>query len=49
MSVENIEEVVSLWERERITETQAIGKILLILLDHKKQLSNLAATKQDKP
>ncbi len=48
MSVEEIEKVISLWERERITEAQAIGKILLILLDHKKQLLNLADTKEDK-
>ncbi len=49
MSVEEIEKVILLWETKRITELQVIGKMLLILLDHKKQLLNLAATKQDKP
>ena len=48
MSVEEIEKVILLWETKQITELQVIGKILLILLDHKKRLLKLAATKQDK-
>jgi hypothetical protein len=43
MSVEEIEKVILLWETERITELQVIGKMLLILLDHKKRLSELEA------
>ena len=48
MSVEEIEKVILLWETKQITELQVIGKMLLILLDHKKRLLKLAATKQDK-
>ncbi len=48
MSVEEIEKVILLWETKRITELQAIGKILVMLLDHHKRLLNLADTKQDK-
>ena len=48
MSVEEIEKVILLWETKQITELQVIGKMLLILLDHKKRLLKLAATKKDK-
>ncbi len=43
MSVEEIEKVILLWESEQITEPQVIGKMLLILLDHKKLLLELTA------
>ena len=43
MSVEEIEKVISLWKTEQITEQQVIGKMLLILLDHKKRLLELEA------
>ncbi len=48
MSVEEIEKVISLWRTEQITEQQVIGKILLILLDHKKRLLKLEFPPKDK-
>ncbi len=48
MSAEEIEKVILLWESEQITDQQVIGKMLLILLDHKKRLLKLAATPKDK-
>ncbi len=48
MSVEEIEEVILLWESERITELQIIGKMLLILLDHQKRLLKLEFPPKDK-
>jgi len=43
MSVEPIEVVIRLWETERITVSQAIGKMLLWLQEHHKRLLRLEA------
>jgi len=43
MSVEKIEAVIALWEREAISVEQVIGKILLLLLAHHRELLKLKA------
>jgi hypothetical protein len=48
MSIEEIEKVILLCFPKQITEQQVIGKMLLILLDHKKRLLKLAAIPKDK-
>ncbi len=48
MSVEEIEEVINKWENEQITLEQIIGKMLVMLRDHKKRLLKLEATPKDK-
>lgn len=41
-------ELISLWERNRLTIEQAIGQILLILLSINQRLLKLEATDQKK-
>jgi len=43
MSVEPVDQVILLWETSRISAEQAIGKILLLLQAHQKELLKLAA------
>ena len=47
-NLDHLEEVISLWKREQITEQQVIGKILLILLDHNNRLLKLEFPPKDK-
>ena len=49
MIVEPIEQVIKLWEVERITLEQAIGKILVLLQEHHTRLLKLEATPKPPP
>jgi len=49
MTVESIEQVIRLWEVERITMEQAIGKILRLLQEHHLRLLKLEATPKPPP
>jgi len=49
MSVETIKQVIRLWEVERITMEQAIGKILVLLQEHHTRLLKLEATPKPPP
>ncbi len=48
MTVEDIEAVINKWENEQITLEQVIGKMLVMLREHKKRLLKLEATPEDK-
>ena len=48
MSHYELEELVSLWERGKITTEQAIGQILLLLVAMHKRLLKLEATRRRK-
>jgi hypothetical protein len=41
MNVEDLETVIELWRVERVTEQQAIGKILLLLREVKAQVEEI--------
>jgi hypothetical protein len=41
MKVEDLETVIKLWRAERVSEQQAIGKILLLLREIKKQIREI--------
>jgi hypothetical protein len=41
MNVEDLETVIELWRVERVTEQQAIGKILLLLREVKEQVKEI--------
>jgi len=49
MAVETIDQVIHLWEVERITLEQAIGKILVLLQEHHTRLLKLEATPKPPP
>ena len=48
MSVESIKEVIRLWEVDKITMEQCLGKILILLLEHHTRLLKLESIPKQK-